>query len=279
VTRRTGHAVGDVIDAQQGPSEGAPATSLPFRKLAPAWAALLLVAVLAWVVTVDQSRGMGVGPGTMGLALVPFLALWIVMMAAMMFPSVAPVAILWSNVIRGKSDGWHRVWRLSSFIAGYIVAWAVFGVAAYVALLETQRLVDARPGAASWLGVAVFAAAGLYQLTPLKQACLRHCRSPMMALFHYSGFKGPARDLRVGIHHGLYCVGCCWGLMLVLVAVGVMNVAAMVALAVIIFVEKLWRRGVGLSKAVGIAFLLLAVLVPFAPWLLPGLRSSMSGGM
>jgi predicted metal-binding membrane protein len=268
-----------VIDARHGHGEAAPAASLSFRQLAPAWGALLLLAVLAWVVTIDQARGMGVGLGTMGLALVPFLALWVVMMAAMMFPSVAPVAILWSKVIRGTSDGWRRAWRLSSFVAGYLIAWAAFGVAAYLALLGTQKLVEARPGSASWLGAAVFAVAGIYQLTPLKQACLRHCRSPMMALLHYGNFKGPARDLRVGIHHGFYCVGCCWGLMLVLVAVGVMNIGAMVVLAVIIFVEKIWRHGAGLSKVVGVAFLVMAALVPFAPWLLPGLKSSMSGGM
>jgi predicted metal-binding membrane protein len=271
--------VRDVIDARHGPSEAASAAVRSFRQLAPAWGALLLLAVLAWVVTIEQARGMGVGLGTMGLALVPFLALWVVMMAAMMFPSVAPVAIVWSKVIRRTSAGWRRASRLSSFVTGYLIAWTAFGIAAYVALLGTQRLVEARPGAAPWLGAAVFAVAGLYQLTPLKQACLRHCRSPMSALLHYGNFKGPARDLRVGIHHGFYCVGCCWGLMIVLVAVGVMNVAAMVALAVIIFVEKLWRHGAGLSKVVGVAFCLIAALVPFAPWLLPGLRASISAGM
>lgn len=271
--------VDEVTDVEHGQSEAAEARSIPFRQVAPAWGALLLLAVLAWVVTIDQARGMGVGLGTMGLALVPFLALWVVMMAAMMFPSVAPVAIMWSKVIRATSDGWRRAWRLSSFVAGYLVAWAAFGVAAYLALWGTQRLIEARPGSAPWLGAAVFAVAGIYQLTPLKQACLRHCRSPMSALLHYGNYQGPAKDLRVGIHHGLYCVGCCWGLMLILIAVGVMNIGAMVALAVIIFVEKIWRHGAGLSQVVGVAFLVMAALVPFVPWLLPGLKSSMSGGM
>jgi predicted metal-binding membrane protein len=262
------------------PTEGGrTALGLPLRQLAPAWSALIALAVLAWFVTIDQARGMGVGLGTMGLALAPFLGLWVVMMGAMMFPSVAPVAILWTKVIRGRSDGWHRAWRLSTFVAGYLIAWCAFGMLAYLALIGTEHLVERAPGSASWIGAAVFLTAGVYQLTPLKQACLRHCRSPMMSLLHYGSFNGPAKDLRVGTHHGLYCVGCCWGLMLVLVAVGVMNVAVMAALAAIILVEKLWPQGAGLSKAIGVGFLVLAALVPFAPWLLPGLRVSMYGGM
>jgi predicted metal-binding membrane protein len=263
------------------PTEGgrSAALGLPFKQLAPAWGALVALAVLAWVVTIDQARGMGVGLGTMGLALAPFLGLWVVMMGAMMFPSVAPVAILWTKVIRGRSDGWRRTWRLSTFVAGYLIAWGAFGLLAYVALIGTEHLVQRAPGSASWIGAAVFLTAGVYQLTPLKQACLRHCRSPMMSLLHYGSFHGPAKDLRVGTHHGLYCVGCCWGLMLVLVAVGIMNITVMAALAAIILVEKLWTRGAGLSKAIGVGFLVMAALVPFTPWLLPGLRVSMSSGM
>ena len=245
--------------------------------MVPAWAALVLLAVLAWVVTVAQARGMGVGPGTMGLSLPLFLAMWVVMMAAMMFPSVAPIAILWSKVIRGKSNGLERTFRMASFVAGYLIAWAGYGLLAFAALLGTEQLVDASPEAAKWLGVGIFAVGGLYQLTPMKDVCLRHCRSPMMALMHYGNFKGRFRDLRVGTHHGLYCVGCCWGLMLVLVAVGVMNVAAMAILAAVILLEKLWRRGPLLARVVGVAFLTIAVIAVFFPSILPGLHAA--GGM
>ncbi len=254
-----------------------PSLGLPFRQLAPAWGALVALAALAWVVTVAQARGMGTGLGTMGMALPLFIAMWVAMMAAMMFPSVAPVAILWTRSIAGRSTGGERAARIASFVAGYLLAWTGYGLLAFAALLGTERLVDVSPEAAKWLGVGIFAVAGLYQLTPLKDACLRHCRSPMGALLHYANFKGAARDLRVGIHHGLYCVGCCWGLMVVLVAVGVMNVAAMAGLAAVIFLEKLWRRGPLLTRAVAVAFLAVAVLAPFYPWLLPGLRAA--GGM
>jgi predicted metal-binding membrane protein len=111
----------------------------------------------------------------------------------------------------------------------------------------------------------------------MKDVCLRHCRSPMMALLHYGTFKGRLRDLRVGIHHGLYCVGCCWGLMIVLVAVGVMNVAAMALLATVIFLEKLWRRGEVLARVVGVAFLVLAAAALFFPELIPALRPAQMG--
>jgi len=220
---------------------------------------------------------MGLGPGTIGLALPLFVALWVAMMAAMMFPSVAPVAILWTRTIVARASGAERAMRIAQFVTGYMVAWAGYGLVAFGVLVATDRLVSDTPAAAKWLGVAVFAAAGVYQLTPLKRACLRHCRSPMTSLFHYANFKGHARDLRVGIHHGLYCVGCCWGLMIVLVAVGVMNVAAMAALAGVIFLEKLWRGGETFAKVVGVAFLVAAALVPFTPSLIPALHQMTSG--
>lgn len=266
--------------AHGGAEEARPGLGLPLRQMAPAWSALTALAALAWAVTLAQARGMGNGPGTMGLALPLFLAMWVAMMAAMMFPSVAPVAILWSRSIRGRSQGLTRTWRLVTFVTGYLAAWTGYGLLAFAALLGTQRLVDASPQGAKWLGVGIFAVAGLYQLTPLKDACLRHCRSPVMALLHYANFKGSGRDFRVGVHHGLYCVGCCWGLMLVLVAVGVMNAAAMASLAVVIFLEKLWKRGELLTRIVGVAFLGIALLAPFYPWLLPGLRAvSNASGM
>ncbi|MEX0985673.1 MAG: DUF2182 domain-containing protein [Actinomycetota bacterium] len=253
-----------------GPSGAA--LALPARQLIPVWVLFVVLAGLGWLVTLDQARGMFTASGTMGLALPGFIAMWIVMMAAMMFPSVAPIAIMWSRTIVARSTGVERAWRMSSFVLGYLLAWAGYGALAFVALLLTERLVQNAPEPAHWLGVAIFAVAGVYQLTPLKDACLRHCRSPMMSLLHYANFKGAARDLRVGVHHGLYCVGCCWGLMLVLVAVGVMNVPAMIGLAAVIFFEKLWRRGWVLTRVVGAVFLVIAVAAAFDATLLPALR-------
>jgi predicted metal-binding membrane protein len=248
---------------------------LPKRDLAAAWFLVALIAVPAWALTIGQARDMGVEPGTMGIALPLFLLLWVTMMAAMMLPSMAPVAITWVRGIGRQSSGWTRAVRTAEFLGGYLMVWAAFGALAYAGLAFTGDLVADHPTAGRWIGFTAFLLAGLYQLGPLKYVCLRHCRDPMSHLVHYAGFRAPARDLRVGVHHGAYCVGCCAGLMVVLIPLGLMNVAAMAGLALVIFVEKLWARGPLLARVVGLAFLVLAVLAPFQDWLLPGLRDSM----
>ena len=215
---------------------------------------------------------MGVGPGTMGLSLIAFLIVWVVMMTAMMFPSVAPMATVWIRSVAARPTRGERFGGIAEFLGGYLIVWSAFGVVVYIALIGAQRMVDQAPDAAKWVGAGIFAAAGIYQLSPLKSKCLRHCRSPMGSLFHYASYHGPVRDLRVGMHHGAYCVGCCWGLMILLVAVGAMNVPAMILLAGVILIEKVWRYGAPFSIAVGILLIVAAVLAPFAPWLLPGLQ-------
>lgn len=254
---------------------GAGGGLLPTRELATAWLLIVLIAVPAWVLTIGQARDMGVGPGTMGTALPLFLLLWVTMMAAMMLPSMAPVAVTWVRGIGRQASGWTRTARTTEFVGGYLVVWTAFGLLAYAALALTGGLVEDHPAAGRWIGAAAFLLAGLHQLGPLKSVCLRHCRDPMGHLVRYAGFRRPARDLRVGLHHGAYCVGCCLGLMVVLVPLGVMNVAAMAGLAVVIFIEKLWSRGPLLARAMGIVFLVLAVLALSQDWLLPGLQETM----
>ncbi|MCP3759208.1 DUF2182 domain-containing protein [Streptomyces sp. TBY4] len=236
------------------PAPARPGVLLPRRDLALGWTLMALIAVLAWVLTIGQARHMGgTEPGTMGLALPLFLLLWVVMMAAMMLPSVAPVALTWVRGIGHRSAGPARAAHVAEFVGGYLLAWTGFGLLAYGAFLL----------------------AGLHQFGPLKRVCLRHCRNPMFQLLRYARFRPWAKDLRVGAHHGLYCVGCCWGLMIVLIPLGFMNVAAMAAVAAVIFLEKLWRWGPWFGRAVGIAFLVLAAVAafaPFQPWLLPGLE-------
>lgn len=264
------------------PGEGAPPTSphrpvrrlggVPLAHLAVPGSALVILAVLAWVLTVRQSRGMTTHPGTMGLELPAFLVMWTAMMAAMMFPSIATVAIAVARSIAARSTGWRRFGLISQFVSGYLLAWAGYGVLAFAALAGAGRLVDHSPEAARWLAVGIFAVAGVYQLTPLKDVCLSHCRSPLGQLLRYGGYAGPLRDLRIGLHHGAYCVGCCWALMGVLVAVGVMNVAVMALLSAVIFLEKLWRFGPRFGQAVGVGFLVVAALLPSHPGLAPALN-------
>jgi predicted metal-binding membrane protein len=134
--------------------------------------------------------------------------------------------------------------------------------------------VDDQPAWATAVAVAVFASCGVYQLTPLKSRCLKHCRSPLSLLLHYGAYRGALRDVRAGVHHGAYCLGCCWSLMALFVVVGVMNLAAMVVLAVVVLAEKLWVHGEVLARVVGIAALALAVAVIWVPALAPGLHGA-----
>ncbi|WP_415947516.1 DUF2182 domain-containing protein [Streptomyces sp. KLOTTS4A1] len=260
---------------------------LPPRQLAAAWFLMTLIALLAWVLVIaqadgmgtdgDMGMGMGAGAGTMGMSLSLFLLLWVAMMAAMMFPSVAPVAVTWARAIGRQASGAARLLRTTLFVTGYLLAWAVFGLLVYGLLVLFGDLVQGHPQAARWIGTGAFLAAAVQQFSPLKNICLRHCRSPMSQLVRYAGFRTRARDLRVGIHHGLYCVGCCWGLMIVLIPLGSMNIAAMAAVSVIIFVEKLWRLGPLFASVVGVVFLVLAVLTALGllqDVLLPGLRGA-----
>jgi predicted metal-binding membrane protein len=208
-----------------------------------------------------------------------FIALSIVMMAAMMLPSLAPNALLWLRTIRTSSTGFVRTRGVAGYLAGYLLSWAVFGVVAYLLIGLVQRMADSDPSAGRWIGAAIFAVAGVYQLTPLKKICLMKCRTPIGLYLRYAGFGEPARDLRVGVHHGAYCVACCWGLMIVLMAVGAMNVAAMAVLGAIVFTERRWKRGAAIARVAGISLIALAMIALFVPALTPGLRPMVPAAM
>jgi predicted metal-binding membrane protein len=199
---------------------------------------------------------MGNGLGSMGMPLREFMPMWAVMMAAMMLPAVAPVASLYARTITAE-----RAQRLSLFVAGYLVAWAAAGIPTYALLRLVDRLTDSSDTAMRSIAVVALIAAGGYQLSPLKARCLRHCRSPLAQLLHYGNVKGRLRDLKVSLHHAGYCLGCCWALMVLFTAFGVMNVWAMVGLAAIVLAEKSLPRGETIGRIAGAGFLVLAALV------------------
>ena len=240
------------------------------QRASPATAQRLIHAttVAAWAVTVAWAVQMGMGlwgmPGTMGLSLPTFIVMWAVMMTAMMFSSIGPLATLYARTLDSQ-------YRLLGLGAGYLLAWTATGLAAYTIAVVFGELAAARPGIAQAVAVGCFALAGLYQLTPLKHRCLSHCRSPIGHLVHIVSFQGSLRDVRAGLHHGVFCLGCCWGLMVLMVAFGVMNIAAMALLAAVIAAEKQWRHGERLAQVVGAACLLWAVVVAVEPAAAPGL--------
>lgn len=230
--------------------------------------ALLAVSAAAWVGTVAWARSgdMGAMPGTMGMSVVGFTAMWTLMMAAMMLPSVGPFVGVYQRTVET-----HRLPRLTALGIGYLGVWAAVGLVSFEVADSFGDLAGESATAAQAVAVVTFAAVGLYQLSPLKFRCLSHCRTPVGHLVHYLGFRGPLRDLRAGASHGWFCLGCCWALMVLMIAFGVMNVAAMIGLAVIIGVEKVWRHGERFARGVGVAALVYALALVFVPELAPGL--------
>ncbi len=243
------------------------ATAGRVRRFTLPASALLLVAAAGWVALLVLARRMGSMPGTMGLGLAAFVALWALMMAAMMLPTVAPFAALYTRTFTG-----HRGARTGLLAGGYLVVWTAAALPAYGLAWVAERVVSGWPVAATVLAVGIFAVCGIYQLSPLKDRCLAHCRSPLGLAFKYGGYLGRWRDLRVGLHHGGYCLGCCWGLMTVLVAVGLMNLPVMVVLVAAVLAEKYWVWGVRFSRILGVVALLLSVVVVVRPELAPGLH-------
>ena len=230
---------------------------------------VLMAAAGAWAATVVLARGMAGMTGTMGLGLAVFVPVWTLMMAAMMLPSVTPTAWLYARTVRTS-----RAVRIAALVTGYLAVWAAAGVPAFGLAWLAGWLAGKHPGAAHVLAVAVFAVCGLYQLSRWKDRCLAHCRSPLGLLLHYGSYRGRFRDLRAGAHNGAYCLGCCWGLMVILIAVGVMNIAAMIGLAAVVLIEKAWRWGPAAGRAAGVAALALAVAVIWLPGLAPGLHAA-----
>jgi predicted metal-binding membrane protein len=240
-------------------------------------ASLLGVGLVTLAATIYLMGGMTSGPGAELGQLSWFVGAWVLMMAAMMLPSVAPMVLTFAHITAERArKGQTAFVPTWIFILGYFAAWTAFGLAAYfidhlIRSLGLAWLAWDRQGPIV-AGVAI-AAAGLYQLTSFKRACLTHCRSPLH-FFLESWREGPGGAMRMGFHHGLYCVGCCWGLMLVLFAVGVMSLFWMTLIGALIFAEKLLRVGARLALVFGVALIALGLWIAIAPANVPGLHSS-----
>lgn len=245
---------------------GAPLVWLLRRDRAIVVPALIGVVVFAWayllfVAGPDTAMGMGGAAMPMPWTLATFhimVVMWIAMMVAMMLPSAAPMILLFAAIERRKAGGGSAFGATGLFALGYLVVWAAFGIAATWAQWGLQQLALLSPTLAAGstaLAGALFLLAGAYQLTPLKQACLRQCRSPLDFLTRHwrSGTSGA---FGMGLRHGLFCLGCCWAVMALLFVGGVMNVLWIAALALFVLIEKVVPAGHLLGRTTGIGLIL-----------------------
>jgi predicted metal-binding membrane protein len=236
---------------------------------------LIAVAAVCWAITAQRMQGMDMGPGTALGSLGWFAVVWTTMMAAMMLPSIVPMALTYARASR-DSGASSPTAATFVFAAGYLLTWLGAGVVAY-AVVRGARSLDL-----SWLawdrggpyvagGVIVVAA--LYELTPVKARCLRHCRNPELLTRRWR--PGMPGALAMGLEHGGYCVGSSWALMAALFAVGVMNVTWMIVIAALVALEKLLPSQ---RVAIGAIVVFIAVLgftVAFAPGQVPALTIPM----
>jgi predicted metal-binding membrane protein len=248
------------------------------RELAAAFAAararlglvlvLFALAAAAWWSTAERMTGMDAGPGTSLGALGWFVGVWVVMMAAMMIPSLTPTVALYSGMTRSRGQ-----MRPILFTSGYLLVWGATGVGAYGVFALGRRLFGsalAWQSGGRWFAAGVLTVAALYELTPLKHVCLTKCRSPLAFLLG-SWRDGRLGAVTMGTRHAGWCLGCCWALMAALFALGVMSLAWMAFVAALIALEKTipWHRAASWGTAA--ILLVLAIATVAAPHSVPGL--------
>ena len=238
---------------------------------------LLALAAAAWAVLVWQAAGtdvdmdMAMDSPTMGLRAPLFLAIWVTMMVAMMFPTAAPMILTFHKVQAGKRQRGEAFVSTWIFVAAYLLVWGLSGVAAYFGALAAEAIAARAalsPTTAARVGGIVLVAAGLYQLTPLKDLCLSKCRTPVTFIMT-SWCDGAAGALRMGLLHGAYCLGCCWLLFVILFPLGLMNIAAMAVITLVIFTEKTLPWGRAAARATAAALVVYGVVVIATPQFLP----------
>jgi predicted metal-binding membrane protein len=239
-------------------------------------AVLFVVAGIGWWWTVDRMRGMDNGPWTALGTLAWFLGVWVVMMAAMMFPSVSPTVALYARMTSAEPGG-----RPVLFAVGYLVTWAAAGAVAFALAFAGARAggdVLSWDRAGRWVAGATLLIAAVYELTPLKDACLGKCRSPLGLLLG-SWRDGRAGALRMGAKNGAWCVGCCWALMASFFALGIMSIVWMAVIAGLIAIEKTlpWRRVATYGTTT--VLLVIGLLLLAAPHAVPGLTIPVGGSM
>lgn len=215
-----------------------------------------------------EMPGMRMDANPLGAAMIPALQpwsatefvlmfiMWAIMMVGMMTPSAAPMILLYARVARQAAARRQPMAATSWFAAGYLLAWAAFSIIATAAQWALERAALLSPmmaGTSMTLGGAILIAAGLYQWTPLKDACLSQCQAPLLFIQRHGGFRRDARgSLLLGAQHGAYCVGCCWALMTLLFVGGVMNLLWVAGIAAFVLLEKIVPVGPSFSRVTGV---------------------------
>lgn len=257
-----------------------PVWSLQSRERIIILSSLLVLTLASWAFLVwwaMQDDGMTDGGMaqdtslTMGMGAPLFLLTWVVMMVAMMFPAAAPMILMFSRIHeqkRARSQSFVPTWI---FVAGYLVVWSLAGVLAFGGALGAERLATESMWImdnAARIGAGLLIGAAIYQLSPLKHACLVRCRTPMQFILT-SWRDGNGGAFRMGVEHGGYCLGCCWLLFVMLFPLGVMNVGAMAMIALLVFGEKALPRGRSIAYAGAVILAVYGVAILFRPELLP----------
>ncbi|MEX2557960.1 MAG: DUF2182 domain-containing protein [Actinomycetota bacterium] len=243
---------------------------------------LIGLAGVAWWSTVRQASSMSdmvSGLGQVGarapndMTVPVFLGMWVAMMVAMMFPTIAPFVLAHRMVVKKRGGG---EFPTVAFVGGYLAVWSLIGVVPLIAFLAF-RDVSAEAADSRWLPTlagAILIVAGGYQFTRWKAVCLKHCRTPLSFLMTHDFGGGASSAFKAGLNHGAYCLGCCWALMAVLVVVGLMNLVWMAAIAIVFLLEKNWKHGVVLTKIVGAGLIGLGLAAIVSPGILPNIAGA-----
>jgi predicted metal-binding membrane protein len=245
---------------------------------------LLALTVASWVYLLQQRGAMTAHQAmtpTMGLSAVLFLAVWVAMMVATMFPAVAPMVLMFARISASRRTAGRAFLPTWLFVAGYVIVWTALGAVAYVGALGAQHLarhLDAVDRNAARIGGGLIVLAGVYQFSRLKDRCLTECRSPMAFVMQHWR-DGRVGAVRMGIRHGWECAGCCWALMAMMFPLGMMNIAALAGVTGFIYAEKALPNGHALRYAAGVALVGFGLAVLVHPALLPGMAGDAMPGM
>ncbi len=233
---------------------------------------LLVLAAAAWALLIWQASVMDTDMSlTMGMAAPVFVGIWIAMMVAIMFPTAAPMILMFARVHNQRRQRGQNFVPTWVFASSYLLVWAASGLAAYGIAVAGDKLADQSGWVldnAARIGGGVLIAAGLYQLSPLKSICLSKCRTPISFILN-SWRDGYAGSFRMGLEHGVYCLGCCWMLFVILFPLGMMNVAATALITLLIFAEKSTPIGKQMAAVAAAGLIVYGVLVIAFPDLLP----------